>query len=73
MESFGIAYSLMMPLGYGWRSAVIDTTTFDLILRVLSTLATLTIGIAASLLAYQQYKISKAKLRFELLRGTSFS
>ena len=38
----------------------------DLILRVITTISTLTIGVAASVLAYQQFKISKAKLRFEL-------
>lgn len=38
----------------------------DLALKIITALATLTIGIAASILAYQQYKISKAKLRFDL-------
>lgn len=40
--------------------------TIDLILRVVSALSTLTIGVAASALAYRQFKISKAKLRFDL-------
>jgi hypothetical protein len=38
----------------------------NLILNILSTVATLAIGIAASALAYQQFRISKSKLRFEL-------
>ncbi|HYR76309.1 MAG TPA: hypothetical protein VEM96_10750 [Pyrinomonadaceae bacterium] len=38
----------------------------DLALKIITALATVTIGIAASILAYQQYKISKAKLRFDL-------
>ena len=63
--SFGVAYSLMIPFGYGWDAAT-DPTTFDLILRIVSTLSTLAIGIAASVLAYQQFQISKAKLRYEL-------
>jgi hypothetical protein len=41
-------------------------STLDLILRIISTLATLTIGVAASLLAYRQYKISHTKLKFDL-------
>ena len=64
MESLRIVYTLLMPLGYGWNTT--DAVSFDLILRVVSTLSTLTIGIAASILAYQQFQISKAKLRFEL-------
>lgn len=54
------------PLGYGWSPVTIDAATFDQILKVISTLATLTIGVAASALAYRQFKISKAKLRFDL-------
>jgi hypothetical protein len=66
MESLRFAYSIVMPVGYGWRPAVIDAASFDLMLRIVSTLSTLAIGIAASVLAYQQFQISKAKLRFEL-------
>ncbi len=40
--------------------------TFDLILRSISTISTFVIGIAASVLAYQQFKISKSKLHLEL-------
>ena len=38
----------------------------DVILNIVSTLSTLTIGVAASVLAYQQFQISKAKLRLDL-------
>src|SRR5215831_8725840 len=38
----------------------------ELILRIISTAATVTIGVAASFLAYQQFKISKSKLKFDL-------
>ena len=38
----------------------------DLLLKIVSTLATLAIGIAASMLAYRQYSINRAKLRFDL-------
>jgi hypothetical protein len=41
-------------------------TKLDLFLRIVSTVATLIIGLAASILAYQQYKISKSKLKFDL-------
>jgi hypothetical protein len=41
-------------------------THIDLILRIISTAATVTIGVAASFLAYQQFKISKSKLKFDL-------
>lgn len=64
MELIRVGCNLLMPLGYGWSAT--DAATFDSILRVVSTLATVTIGIAASMLAYQQFQISKAKLRFEL-------
>lgn len=40
--------------------------TLDLILKSLTAVATLGIGKAASILAYQQFKISKAKLKFDL-------
>jgi|SRR6185369_3730940 len=40
--------------------------SLDLILRIVSTLSTLGIGVAASLLAYQQFKISRSKLKFDL-------
>jgi hypothetical protein len=40
--------------------------TLDLVLRMVSAASALTIGLAASILAYQQFKISKAKLKFEL-------
>lgn len=40
--------------------------TLDLILKIVSTASTALIGIAASLLAYQQFRLSKAKLRFDL-------
>ncbi len=40
--------------------------TLDLFLRIVSAASTLVIGIAASWLAYRQFKISNAKLRFEL-------
>jgi hypothetical protein len=40
--------------------------TFDLILRILATMSTLIIGVAASILAFQQFRISKAKLKFDL-------
>lgn len=38
----------------------------DLLLRIVSTAATLIIGVAASILAYQQFRISKAKLKLDL-------
>ena len=38
----------------------------DLILKIISTVSTLTIGVAASILAYQQFRLSRAKLRFDL-------
>ncbi len=38
----------------------------DLILRIVQTAATVIIGAAASVLAYQQFKISKAKLKLDL-------
>jgi len=40
--------------------------TVDLLLKIISTLSTLAIGIAAWRLAYQQFRISKSKLRFDL-------
>lgn len=40
--------------------------TFDLVLRILATTSTLIIGVAASTLAFQQFRISKAKLKFDL-------
>ena len=40
--------------------------TLDLFLRVVSAASTLIIGIAASWLALQQFRISRAKLKFEL-------
>lgn len=40
--------------------------TLDLFLKIVSTLATLIIGVAASALAYQQFRINKAKLKFDL-------
>ena len=40
--------------------------TLDLILKIISTGAALVIGIAASLLAYRQYRISDTKLKFDL-------
>src|SRR5215475_8561389 len=40
--------------------------TLDLVLRIIATLSTLAIGIAASFLAYQQFKLSRSKLRFDL-------
>jgi hypothetical protein len=64
MESFGIAYDLIMKLGWHW--AYNDTLTYDLFLRSLTAFSTLIIGLAASVLAYQQFRISKAKLRFDL-------
>ena len=40
--------------------------TLDVFLRVVSAASTLLIGVAASWLAYQQFKISRVKLKFEL-------
>ncbi len=40
--------------------------SLDLILRIVSTLATVAIGVAAAFLAYRQYKISHTKLKFDL-------
>lgn len=40
--------------------------TLELLLKVISTLSTLAIGLAAWLLAYQQLKLSKSKLKFDL-------
>lgn len=48
--------------------------TFDMVLGIVSTLATFVIGVAASLLAYQQFKIQKANSALNFMkRGTSFS
>lgn len=38
----------------------------DLLLKIVSTLSTLAIGIAASFLAYQQFRLSRSKLKFDL-------
>lgn len=40
--------------------------TLDYILKIVSTISALTIGIAASALAYQQFRLSRSKLRFDL-------
>jgi hypothetical protein len=40
--------------------------SLDLFLKIVSTIATLFIGVAASALAFQQFRISKAKLKFDL-------
>src|SRR5437764_11604789 len=44
----------------------INTVTLDYWLRIVTTASTLTIGIAASILAYQQFKLSRARLKFDL-------
>jgi len=38
----------------------------DLWLRVISTLSTFAIGVAAVFLAYQQFRLSRSKLKFDL-------
>src|SRR5258705_9530398 len=38
----------------------------DLILKIVQTMATLAISVAASFLAYRQYKISQTKLKLDL-------
>lgn len=40
--------------------------TLDLWLRIISTLSTFAIGVAVVVLAYQQFKISRSKLKFDL-------
>lgn len=40
--------------------------TLDLVLRIVAAASTLIIGLAASALAFQQFRIAKAKLKFEL-------
>jgi hypothetical protein len=45
---------------------MIDPTTLDLIIKIVSASATLAIGAAASFLAYQQFRLSRSKLRFDL-------
>lgn len=44
----------------------LNALTFDDWLRIVSTVSTFAIGVAASFLAYQQFRISKSKLRFDL-------
>jgi hypothetical protein len=45
---------------------MINPTTLDLIIKIVAALGTLAIGAAASVLAYQQFRISRSKLRFDL-------
>ncbi|MHB8735135.1 MAG: hypothetical protein ACYC6M_07525 [Terriglobales bacterium] len=40
--------------------------TLDQWLRIVSAISTLAIGVAASFLAYQQFRISRSKLKFDL-------
>src|SRR5262245_31919005 len=40
--------------------------TFDFIVRIISTLATLSVGVAASFLAYRQYKLAQVRLKLDL-------
>lgn len=44
----------------------VDTVTLDFWLRVIAALSTFIIGVAASVLAYQQFRLSRAKLKFDL-------
>lgn len=44
----------------------LDPVKTDLLLKAISATATVAIGVAASVLAYQQYKLSKTKLRLDL-------
>ena len=45
---------------------ILHCMTFDLLLKIISTVSTFAIGVAAFVLAYQQFRISRSKLKFDL-------